>query len=87
MGGAEPRPYRLGDRRLAKKKTNRRSLILAVLDGMLSMIDWLCESVSGAVVALLTAVFKGVWTLLRWTARMALEGVKLILAVPAWVFR
>ena len=87
MGGAEPRPYRLGDRRLAKKKTKRRSLILAVLDGMLSMIDWLCESVSGAIVALLTAVFKGVWTLLRWAARMALEGVKLILAVPAWVFR
>ena len=87
MGGAEPRPSRLGDRRLAKKKTKRRSLILAVLDGMLSVIDWICESISGAVVVLLTAVLKGMWMLLSWVARLVLDGVKLILTVPVWVFR
>ena len=54
---------------------------------MLSAIDWLCESVAGAVVALLSAAFRGIWALLRWAARLLLEAVRMVLSVPVWLFR
>lgn len=75
------------DRRLAKRKKKRRSLVAALLDGLLSVIDWVCEGISGAVVALFGAVFKGIWTLLGWAARLIWEGVSILVSVPVWLFR
>ncbi|MBE5800314.1 MAG: restriction endonuclease [Clostridiales bacterium] len=72
---------------MAKKKTKRRSLILAALDGLLSMIDWLCESVAGAAVALLRAVFWGLWRLVCGAARLVIALGRAILSVPVWVMR
>lgn len=72
---------------MAKKRKKHRSLLAALLDGLLSVIDWLCESVAGAVVALLAAVFRGIWTLLGWAARLLLEGGRILLCAPVWLFR
>lgn len=72
---------------MAKKKTKRRSLILAVLDGMLSMIDWLCESAAGAAVALLHVLFRGIWMTLCGAARLMLAVLRAILSVPVWAMR
>ena len=72
---------------MARKKKKRRNLPAAMIDGMLSAIDWICESIAGAVVALLGAVFRGIWALLGWAARLLLEAVRMALSVPVWLFR
>ena len=72
---------------MAKKKKKRRSLIAAAFDGLLSVIDWLCESVAGAVVALMGAVFSGIRALLGWAARRIWEGLCILASVPVWLFR
>ena len=55
-----------------------------LVGGVLSLIDWVCESVAGAFVALLA----GIWRLLVWLVRGALglllALVRAILAVPLW---
>lgn len=69
---------------MAKRKKKRRSLIAVLVGGVLSLIDWVCESVAGAFVALLA----GIWRLLVWLVRGALglllALVRAILAVPLW---
>ena len=87
MGGAEPRPYRWRDDSLAKRKKKRRSLIAAAFDGLLSAIDWVCESVAGAVVALLNALFRGIWIAFCGAARLVLAAIRAILSVPVWAIR
>ena len=72
---------------MARKRKKRRSLIAAAFEGLLSAIDWLCESVAGAAVALLSAVFRGIWALLGWAAGLLLEAVRILLCVPVWLFR
>ena len=72
---------------MARKRKKRRSLIAAAFDGLLSVIDWLCESLAGAFVAALGAVFKGLWALLGWLARLMLEVFRILLCVPVWLFR
>lgn len=59
----------------------------AMINGMLSAIDWICESIAGAVVALLGAVFRGIWALLGWAARLLLKIVRMALSIPVWLFR
>ena len=68
---------------MARKK-KRRSLLAALLDGLLSLIDWLCESVAAAVVGLLGALVKGVWVLLCGAARLLLWLCRTIVSVPIW---
>jgi len=72
---------------LAKRKKKRRSLLAAMLDGLLGAVDWICESISGALVAMLGALFKGICALLGWAARLVFEGVSLLASVPVWLFR
>lgn len=71
---------------MAKRK-KRRSLIAALLDALLSAVDWICETVSGAIVALL----RGAVLLLAWlvcgAGRLALGLVRAALAIPAWALR
>lgn len=72
---------------MAKKRKKRRSLIAAAFDALLGVIDWLCEGVAGAFVALLG----GAWRLLAWLVRsmmtLLLALGKAILAAPVWMFR
>ena len=72
---------------MAKKRKKRCRLLAAIIDGILSMIDWLCESVAGAVVALMGAVFSGIWALLGWAARLLWEGLRILASIPVWLFR
>ena len=72
---------------MAKRKKKRRSLFAAVLDGLLSTIDWLCESIAGAFVALLGALFRGIWAVLCGMGKLLLLMMKMLLAMPVWVFR
>lgn len=71
---------------MAKKK-KKRSLLSAVLDGLLGAVDWICESVAGACVALLGALLSGLWLLLSGAVQLVLAMGKAILAVPVWIFR
>ena len=71
---------------MARKK-KRRSLIARLFDGLLSLIDWLCESVAGTFVALFSAVFRGAWALLCGLAKLMAKAAGVVLAVPVWAFR
>ena len=72
---------------MAKKRKKRRSLLSALLDGLLTLIDWLCEGIAGAAMGLLRAV----WLLIAGIVRGALFVlgglVRALLAVPAWILR
>lgn len=72
---------------MAKKRKKRRSLIAAAFDRLLSAVDWLCESIAGACVALM----KGIAAILGWlllsTGRLLVMLGKAILAVPVWALR
>ncbi len=72
---------------MAKKRKKRRSLIAAAFDRLLSAIDWLCESIAGACMALM----KGIAAILGWlllsTGRLLVMLGKAILAVPVWALR
>ena len=50
---------------MAKRKKKRRSLLIRLADGLLSVIDWICERLSAAAVALLAGIFRGIAWLLR----------------------
>ena len=58
-----------------------------MLDGFLSLIDWLCESVAGAFVSLLAGLFRGAWALLCGIAKLLAKAAGLVLAVPVWALR
>ena len=68
---------------MARKK-RRCNLLAGMLDSLLCAIDWLCESVSAAVVGLLGALVKGVWALLGGSVRLLLRLCGWILSVPVW---
>ena len=70
---------------MAKKRKKRRSLLAALLDGMLSVIDWLCESISAALVGLMGALARGMWALVCGAGRLLLWLGGMVLAVPAWI--
>ena len=70
-----------------KKRKKKKSILLSLLDGFLSLIDWLCESVAGALVALLSGFFRGVWALLCCAGKLLAKAVGLVLSVPVWAFR
>ena len=72
---------------MAKRRKKRQNIFAALLDGLLSLIDWLCESVAAAVVALLNALAKGVWALICGVARLLLWLCRSILSVPLWAIR
>ena len=57
------------------------------MDGLLSAIDWLCESIAGAFVALLGALFRGIWAVLGGMGKLLMMLIKALLAVPVWAFR
>ena len=71
---------------MAKRK-KKRSLPAAMLDGLLGLIDWICESIAGAAVAVFHALLRGLWWLLCSAVRLLLASIRAILYVPAWMIR
>jgi len=72
---------------MAKRKKKKRSLLAVIIDALLSAIDWLCESVAGAAVALLRAALFGLWRVLCGAAQLVLAAARAILSVPLWAIR
>ena len=72
---------------MTRKRKKKRSLIAVLFGSLLCAVDWLCESIAGACVALL----KGITSLIAWLilGMFRLLGLlgKVILAVPAWLLR
>lgn len=71
---------------MARKK-KRRSLIAVLFDGLLSLIDLICESVSGAVIWLLAMAGRGLLAFLRGILFLAAKAAGLLLSLPVWLFR
>ena len=71
---------------MAKKK-KRRSLPAALFDGLLSLIDFVCETLAGAAVGLLALIGRGLLALVRGALWLLYKAAGLLLAVPVWIFR
>ena len=71
---------------MARKK-KKRSLIAAALDGMLTLVDLICEGIAGAAVGLLLLIGRGLMLLLRGALWLIGRAAGLLLAVPAWLIR
>ena len=72
---------------MAKRKKKRRSLLSALLDALLTLIDWLCEGIAGAAMGLLRAVWLLIAALVRGALCVLGGLVRALLAVPAWILR
>ena len=72
---------------MAKKKKKRRSLIGMLLDALLSVIDWVCETIAGFIVALLRGLGLAIWWILRGAAFVLLAIGRALCAVPVWIVR
>lgn len=73
---------RLWEADLAKRKKKRRSPLAALLNALLTLTDFLCESVAAASVALL----HGALALVRLALRGLLLLMKLLARAAAWPF-
>ena len=69
------------------RKKKKRSLLAALLDGLMGTIDWLCESIAGAAVGLLAMAGRGLLALVRGILWLLAKAAGLLLSVPGWLFR
>lgn len=58
-----------------------------LMEALLSMIDWLCESVAAACIGLLSALARLAVRLVRGACALLLAVMRGALAVPAWIIR
>ena len=72
---------------MAKRKKKRHSLFASLADGLLSLIDFICETFSAAVIALLAGSGRGLLGLLRGLARGLLALGRAVCGVPVWAVR
>ena len=72
---------------MARKKKKRRGVLAALLSGLLSAVDWICETTAAAVVGLLRGLALAALWLLRGLCGALLMMMRALLAGPAWVFR
>ena len=72
---------------MARKKKKRRSLLVTLLGGLLSVVDWICETVASAIVGLLKGLTLATVWALRGLCGALLWLLRGLLAVPAWIFR
>lgn len=56
-------------------------------DGLLTLVDWLCEGIACAAAALFRGMGKGILLLLRGLGKLALLAFRGMLAPLAWLFR
>jgi len=59
----------------------------AMIGGLLSAIDWICETMASAAVSLFKGLALAIVWLLRGICALLLGLVRGILAVPAWILR
>lgn len=67
---------------MANRKRAKRGLIAALIDGLLTVIDWLCEGVS----SLLVAAMRGLLALVRLLLMGLWKLLVLLLRLAAWPF-
>ncbi len=72
---------------MAKRKKKRHSLFASLADGLLSLIDFICETFSAAVIALLAGIGRGLMGLLRGLARGLMGLLRAVCGVPVWAVR
>ena len=72
---------------MARRKRKRRSLLAALADGLLSLIDFFCERLSAAAVALLSGLLRGLACLLRGLLRGLLALLRAVCGVPGGLLR
>lgn len=72
---------------LAKKKKKRRSVFGAVMDGLLSLIDFICEGISSAFMALLAAAGRLLAMIVRTVFVVLAGGLRMLLSIPGWIIR
>ena len=72
---------------MAKKKKKRRSLIGMLFDGLLSAVDFICETIAAAIVGLLRGMGCAMLWLMRGAAGMLVWLLGAVWSVPAWIFR
>ena len=71
---------------MARKK-RKRNLLAIALDGLLGVVDWLCESIAAAIVWLLGALARGLWALISGAVDLLLRLCGCALSVPLWAIR
>jgi len=72
---------------LAKRKKKRRSVFGAVMDGVLSLIDFICESISSAFMALFAALGRLLAMIARAIFVVLAGGLRMLLSIPKWILR
>ena len=72
---------------MARRKNKRRSLLAAMMDVLLSVIDWICESVAAAVVGLLGAIWRLIAGVVRGMLSALIWLIRVLLSIPAWALR
>lgn len=72
---------------MAKKRKKRRSLPAAIAEALLSAVDWLCEGIAGAAVALLGGAARALLWLVRGAGRLLARLLRAILSVPVRIIR
>ena len=72
---------------MSGRKKKRRSLIVSLLDALLSAVDWVCETIASAVVNLLRGTGCAILWLLRGVLAIVLWLLRGVCAVPAWIIR
>ena len=72
---------------MARKKKKHRSLIGMLFDGLLSAVDFICETMASAIVGLLRGIGCAVLWLVRGIFALLLGMLRGLCAVPAWMFR
>ena len=70
-----------------RKRKKQKGPIRRLLGGLLSLIDWICESLSALLVGLIGGVLKGIGWLLYGLGQLMLAIIRGILFVPIWLAR
>ena len=72
---------------MSKKKKKRPSVLAALIDGMLSLIDWTCETLAALAVGMLGGAWRLMFWLLGGAGRLVLALARAVLSVPIRLIR
>ena len=70
-----------------KKRKKKKGILLSLLDGFLSLVDFVCEGVAGAAVYLLSLIGRGLMLPVRGTAWLLYRALRMIWGIPACILR
>ena len=72
---------------MARKKKQRKTRRLHLLDALLTAIDWLCEGVSDLLVALIRGVFRALLWVLCGAGRLVIWALRVACMPVGWLWR